>query len=79
MYNLDEFSELLARPLARTADLVQCEYGAKTMKPTTLVLLRIGGDALQNLCGRVGMFESVDCFFYQYTRFNIIPYHIVPF
>ena len=75
MYNLDEFSELLARPLARTADLVQCEYGAKTMKPTTLVLLRIGGDALQNLCGRVGMFESVDCFFIN-TQ-GSISFHII--
>eukprot|EP00435_Cladocopium_sp_Y103_P030056 s3225_g7.t1 len=50
MFNLDEFQELLQRPHVRHADLVQCEYGARTTKPTTLMLAMIGTDELRNEC-----------------------------
>ena len=42
MYNLDEFVELLNRPEVRVQNIVQCEYGARTSKPTTLMLVNIG-------------------------------------
>ena len=38
MYNLDEFEPMKSNPDFEFRDLVQCEYGAPTMKPTTLML-----------------------------------------
>lgn len=50
MYNLDEFTELLALPGIRAEDIVQCAYGAETSRPTTLVLGHIAKSNFENQC-----------------------------
>lgn len=47
MYNLDEFTDLLNLENVHTEELVQCEYGAETSKPTTLITGHPPGHQLQ--------------------------------
>lgn len=50
MYNLDEFKELMELPGVETKDIVQCEYGAETSKPTTLLLGHIRNADFKEKC-----------------------------
>ncbi|CAK9014935.1 unnamed protein product [Durusdinium trenchii] len=50
MYKLDEFEALLKQPAVEFQDIVQCQYGATTTKPTTLMLNNIVGWKWRHEC-----------------------------
>ena len=50
MFNLDEYQDLLQQSDVGTLELVQCEYGARTMKPTTLVAGHVRSATFTSKC-----------------------------
>lgn len=50
MYNLDEFQQLLELVGVECIELDQCEFGAPTTKPTTLIAYLINPPMLQSSC-----------------------------
>ena len=50
MYNLDEFGPMKNNPNFEFRNLAQCEYGAPTTKPTTLLLGRIAEPCIRESC-----------------------------
>ena len=50
MFNLDEYQDLLSLPGVRTEELVQCEYGAETSKPTTLIVGHVDETGFKRIC-----------------------------
>lgn len=50
MYNLDEFQQLLELAGVECIELDQCEFGAPTTKPTTLIAYLINPPMLQSSC-----------------------------
>ena len=50
MYNLEEFAELLKDPQVQQQDVSQCQYGAKTQKPSTLLLIHVKPFKWQHGC-----------------------------
>ena len=50
MYNLDEFQQLLELVGVECIELDQCEFGAPTTKPTTLIAYLVNPPMLQSSC-----------------------------
>ncbi len=53
MYNLEEFGELLKNPEVQQQGVSPCQYGARTQKPSTLLLIHVKPFKSQHGCNHV--------------------------